>query len=135
MSAAILVNDSNDTAFDTAVASLYDVSSPNFHNWMSDAEIASRAPSSQNISALQSSLRSQGFAVAATDDPAVLRIAGTAAQFQTAFGSQVHRYGTSSGKTFLRLSSAPSYQGAHAELIAAVTGAGPTRAPDRFLDR
>ena len=86
MSAAILVNNFNDTAFDAAVASLYDVSSPNFHNWMSDAEIASRAPTSQNISVLQSSLRAQGFAVAATDDPGVLRIAGTAAQFQTAFG-------------------------------------------------
>lgn len=125
MSAAILVNNFNDTAFDAAVASLYDVSSPNFHNWMSDAEIASHAPTSQSISALQSSLRAQGFAVASTDDPAVLRISGTAAQFQTSFGSQVHRYGTSSGKTFLRLSSAPSYQGTHAELVAAVTGVGP----------
>lgn len=125
MSAVILVNNSSDTAFDAAVAALYDVSSPNFHNWMSDAEITARAPAAQNISALQSSLRAQGFTVTATDDSAVLRISGTAAQFQTAFGSAVHRYGTAGGKTFLRLSAAPSYQGAHAELVAAVTGAGP----------
>ena len=124
MSAAILINNSNEAAFDAAVASRYDVSSPDFHNWMSDAEIAALAPASQSILALQSSLRAQGFAVAATDDPAVLRIAGTAEQFQTAFGAPVHRYSASSGKTFLRLASTPSYQGAHAELIAAVTGAG-----------
>ena len=132
MSAAILVNNPNEAAFDAAVASRYDVSSADFHNWMSDAEIASLAPASQNITTLQASLRAQGFTVTAGDDPGVLRIDGIASQFQTAFGAPVHRYSSSSGTTLLRLASTPSFRGAHAELIAAVAGVGATAMQPRL---
>ena len=122
MSAAIVINSSNEAAFDAAVAARYDTNSSNFHNWMTDAQIVALAPASQNSLALQSSLRAQGFTVAVTDDPGVLRVTGTAAQFQTAFAAPVHRYTAPSGKTYFKLASQPNYQGAHAELIAAVAG-------------
>jgi subtilase family serine protease len=126
MSAAVVINNPNEAAFDAAVAARYDVNSENFHHWMSDAQIASFAPPAADSLALQSSLRAQGFEVTASDDPGVLRVTGTAAQFQTAFAAPVHRYTSSSGKTYFRLATTPSYQGGHAELIAAVAGVGTT---------
>ena len=135
MSAAIVINSPSEAAFDAAVTSRYDVNSPNFHNWMSDAQIASFAPTSSETVALQSSLRAQGFGVTATEDPGVLRITGTAAQFQTAFAAPVHRYTSVSGKTYFRLASTPTYQGAHAELIAAVAGVGVAAAMEPKLAR
>ena len=126
MSAAVVINNPNEAAFDAAVASRYDANSQNFHNWMSDAQIAALAPAAADSLALQSSLRAQGFEVTASDDPGVLRVTGTATQFQTTFAAPVHRYTSSSGKTYFRLATTPNYQGAHAELIAAVAGVGAT---------
>lgn len=126
MSAAVVINNPNEAAFDAAVAARYEVNSQNFHNWMSDAQIAALAPPAADSLALQSSLRAQGFEVTASDDPGVLRVTGTAAQFQTAFATPVHRYTSPSGKTYFRLATTPDYQGAHAELIAAVAGVGAT---------
>lgn len=122
MSAAIVINNSNQAAFDAAVAARYDTNSPNFHRWLSDDQIAALAPSEANSLTVQSSLRALGFSVSTTEDAGVLRITGTAAQFQTAFSAPVHRYTAAGGKSYFRLAATPSYRGAHAELIAAVAG-------------
>jgi subtilase family serine protease len=122
MSAAILVNNPKKAAFDAAVASLYDVSSSNYHRWMSESEISSWGPVSQNVALLQASLRAEGFQVDQADDGGMLRITGSAAKFQSAFGAPVHLYRSPAGASFLRLASAAQFQGAHAELIAGVAG-------------
>ena len=68
MSAMILVNNPKVAAYDAAVASLYDVSSSNYHRWMSESEISAWGPASQDIALLQASLRAEGFRVDQADD-------------------------------------------------------------------
>ena len=122
MSALILVNNSKEAQFDAAVASLYDVNSTNYHRWMSESEISSWGPAPQDVELLQASLRAEGFQVDEANDGGMLRISGSAAKFQAAFGAPVHLYSSPAGVSFLKLASAAQFQGAHAELIAAVAG-------------
>jgi subtilase family serine protease len=130
MSAIVLITNPREAAFDAAVAALYDSSSSSYHRWMSESEISSWEPASQNVASLQGSLRAAGFQVDPAGDGGILRITGSAAKFQSAFGASVHLYSSPTGASFLKLAATPQFQGPNAELIAGVAGVdGPGMTP------
>ena len=78
-------------AFDQYVASEYDRSSPNYHQWLTPAEIGQRfGPSETDIATITSWLASQGFTVTkVTPDRMAIRFSGTAGLAESAFHTQI----------------------------------------------
>ena len=79
-------------AFDQYVASEYDRGSPDYHQWLTPAEIGQRfGPSETDIAAITGWLTSQGFAVTKiTPDRMAIRFSGTAGAAESAFHTQIH---------------------------------------------
>ncbi len=80
-------------AFDAFVASQYDPSSPNFHQWLTPEQIGQQfGPAQADIDAITSWLTSHGFTVnMVSPDRMTIRFAGTAGQVQSAFHTEIHR--------------------------------------------
>lgn len=79
-------------AFDTFVASQYDPASPNFHRWLTPAEVAATyGPAAADIASITSWLSAQGFRVdAVANDGMSIRFSGTAAQVESTFHTAIH---------------------------------------------
>jgi hypothetical protein len=79
-------------AFDQYVNTEYDRSSPNYHQWLTPAEIGQRfGPSETDIATITGWLTSQGFAVTqVTPDLMAIRFSGTAGLAESAFHTQIH---------------------------------------------
>jgi len=123
VSAVVWIKGSNDASFDAASAALSDASSASYHQWMQDADIAAYAPSTQDLATASASLAALGLSVDKVFDGGILvRVSGSAAQLQAAFGTTIHALQSANGRTLLKASAAPSYKGAHAELVGGVSG-------------
>ena len=79
-------------AFDAFVAMQYDPSSPNFHLWLTSAEVAARfGPSPDDVATVSAWLISHGLSVEeVSPDRMSIRFSGTAAQVQAAFHTPIH---------------------------------------------
>ncbi|HVJ53127.1 MAG TPA: S53 family peptidase [Aliidongia sp.] len=111
-------------AFDAAVKSRYDMNSPSYHRWMTAGEVANFAPSASDLETVKASLKAQGLKIEqVSDDGAVIKVSGSAAKMQAAFGTSI-RVKQAAGRSFLAAVGEPKYQGAHAELIDSVTSLG-----------
>lgn len=79
-------------AFDTFVASQYDQSSPNFHQWLTPQQIGAQyGPAQADISTISGWLSSHGFAVKSVGaDRMTIQFSGTAAQVESAFHTEIH---------------------------------------------
>ena len=79
-------------AFDSFVASEYDPTSPNFHQWLTADQIGERfGPAAADVEALTYWLRSQGFNVdEVSKDRVSIRFSGSAEQVQAAFHTEIH---------------------------------------------
>jgi subtilase family serine protease len=79
-------------AFDAFVASQYDASSPNFHQWLEPAEIGEKfGPSLADIATISSWLSGHGFSVdEVSKDRMTIRFGGTARQVESTFHTQIH---------------------------------------------
>ena len=123
VSAVVWIKGSNDAAFDAAAAALGDSSSASYHQWMQDADIAAYAPSAQDLATARASLAALGLSVDKVfDGGTFVRVSGSAAQLQAAFGTTIHALQSATGRTLLKASTVPSYKGAHAELVGGVSG-------------
>ena len=123
VSAVVWIKGSNDAAFDAAAAALSDPSSTSYHQWMQDADIAAYAPSAQDLATARASLAAQGLRVDKVfDGGTFVRVSGSAAQMQAAFGTTIHAQQLATGRTLLKASTTPAYKGAHAELVGGVSG-------------
>ncbi len=80
-------------AFDAFVASQYDQSSPNFHNWLTPQQIGEEfGPAQADIDAITGWLTSHGFTVnRVSPDRLTIHFAGTAGQVESAFHTAIHR--------------------------------------------
>ncbi len=78
-------------AFDRFVASQYDPSSPNFHQWISPAEVAeSYGPSAADTAAISHWLIGHGFQInEIAKDQMSIRFSGTAAQVESTFHTAI----------------------------------------------
>lgn len=79
-------------AFDAFVASQYDATSPNYHQWLQPAEVGDKfGPSPADIATLSNWLASRGLIVKeVTKDRMAIRFSGTAAQIESAFHTEIH---------------------------------------------
>jgi hypothetical protein len=79
-------------AFDQFVASQYDHSSPNFHQWLEPEDVGERfGPAQGDIDAVTGWLNSHGFSVdEVANNRMTIRFSGTAAQVESAFHTEIH---------------------------------------------
>ena len=79
-------------AFDAFVSSQYDSSSPNYHQWLTPAQIGARfGPAQADIATVSGWLASHGFTVnRVTPDGMTIHFNGTAAEVESAFHTQIH---------------------------------------------
>ena len=108
-------------AFDEFVASQYDPSSPNFHQWLSPAEIAETyGPSSADIAAISSWLAGHGFQInEIAKDQMSIRFSGTAAQVESTFHTAIDHLSVN-GEAHIGNMSDPQIPAALAPVVAGV---------------
>ena len=78
-------------AFDAFVSSQYDSGSPNFHQWLTPAQIGAQfGPAQADIATITGWLSSHGFAIRrVAPDQMTIRFSGTAAQVESAFHTEI----------------------------------------------
>jgi subtilase family serine protease len=110
-------------AFDAYVAGEYDPSSPNFHRWLTPAEIGQRfGPADSDVAALTNWLTSQGFAVKTiAPDRMSIAFSGAAGQVETAFHTQIHNLSVN-GKMHIANMTDPQIPAALAPVVVGVKG-------------
>jgi len=80
-------------AFDQAVESLYDPASPNYHRWLTDADLENYAPTASDFASVKNELAAQGFTVLSSDPHRFsLRVRGTVGTIQKAFQTELHSF-------------------------------------------
>lgn len=89
MKVTVIVKNPNQAAFAAAIDKLYDPSSPTYHHWMTDQDLAAFAPPAESVSAVRRELQSHGLRVISADRFSV-RVSGTAAKVQEAFQTSLH---------------------------------------------
>lgn len=110
-------------AFDTFVASQYDQSSPNFHQWLSPQQVGQRfGPAQADINTLSSWLAGHGFAIRSIGaDGMTIQFSGTAGQVESAFHTQIHNLSIK-GKAHIANVSDPQVPAAIAPVIVGIKG-------------
>ena len=124
MSAVVWLKGAQDARLDGAIADLYDPASPAYHRWLSSGELSAYAPAANELAAARASLEAQGLHVdQVLEGGTMVRVSGTAASLQTAFGTTIHQW-QSNTRTFFKATTAPAYQGANAQLVGGVSALG-----------
>jgi hypothetical protein len=79
-------------AFDRFVETLYDPSSPNYHQWLEPEEVGERfGPEQSDIDVTANWLRGHGFSIdEVTKDRMSIRFSGTAGQVESTFHTEIH---------------------------------------------
>jgi len=80
-------------AFDNAVNNLYESASPNFHQWMSNADLRKYAPTEAQQDIVRRELEKYGLTILSTDAFGFsIRAHGTIAQVESAFNTEMHEF-------------------------------------------
>jgi subtilase family serine protease len=105
------------------LAAQQDRASPSYHHWLSPDEFgASYGASAADLATLSAWLSSHGFSVKApSHGRTVLRFAGTSAQVEAAFHTQIHYFQSAAGRHFANVSD-PQIPAAFAPAISGITG-------------
>jgi subtilase family serine protease len=112
----------NDAAFDSAIESLYDPASPNYHHWLGDAELERYAPSAGDFESVRRELLSHGFSVVSSDPHRFsLRVRGSVATIERAFQTELHRFNYG-GRVYQAHSIDAQLTGAAGRLVDGVVG-------------
>lgn len=122
MSVTVWLRMHNRDAFDAASDRLYDPSSAQYHQWMSEESVAAYAPTAEEVAIVKEELRSHGLTLLA-DDPQRLfvRARGTVASLESTFHTQI---GTvrKGARTFHANLTQATLNGRAGELTLAVSG-------------
>ena len=110
-------------AFDRFVASEYDATSPNFHQWLSASEIGERfGPAQADIQTISNWLMSHGLTVdEVSKDRMTLRFSGTAAQVQSTLHTEIHKL-EAKGEGHVANVTNPQIPAALAPVVGGITG-------------
>ncbi len=116
-------NPEQQAAFDAFVASQYESSSPNFHQWLTPRQIGAQfGPAPADISTLTGWLAGHGFAVKSTGaDGMSIQFSGTAGQVESAFHTEIHILSVN-GKGHIANMSDPQIPAALAPVVLGVKG-------------
>jgi subtilase family serine protease len=116
----LMLNDR--AAFDNAVASLYDSTSPNFHQWMSNADLQKYAPTEAQQEIVRRELEKYGLTILSTDIFGFsIRAHGSVAQVQSAFNTEIHEF-ERNGSVFRANISNARLSGEAGGLVSSVAG-------------
>jgi subtilase family serine protease len=110
-------------AFDAFVASQYDQSSPNFHQWLTPQQIGAQyGPAQADINTISGWLSSHGFAVKSIGaDHMTIQFSGTAGQVESAFHTEIHNLNVN-GAAHIANMSDPQIPAALATVVVGVKG-------------
>ena len=108
-------------AFDAFVASQYDQSSPNYHQWLTPQQVGEQfGPSTTDIATIGSWLTGRGFTVTqVTNDRMTIRFNGTAGLVRSAFHTEIHNISVK-GKAHIANMSDPQIPAALAPVVVGV---------------
>ncbi|MGA3334419.1 MAG: protease pro-enzyme activation domain-containing protein [Terracidiphilus sp.] len=95
-----------EAAFETFISGQYDSSSPDYHQWLTPAEIGEQfGPAQADIATVTSWLTSHGFTVKqVTPDRMAIRFSGTAAQVESAFHTEIHNLSVNGAPHYANMS-------------------------------
>jgi len=110
-------------ALDLLLAQQQDRTSPNYHKWLTPAQFADRFGLSQNdIGKVTAWLKAAGFVIQSVGGGRnAITFSGTAAQVQSAFGTEIHKY-VVNGKNHIANSSAITVPAALSGVAGSVMG-------------
>jgi subtilase family serine protease len=109
-------------AFDSAVNSLYDSTSPNFHQWMSNADLRKYAPTEAQQDIVRRELAKYGLTILSTDAFGFsVRAHGTIAQVESAFNTELHEF-EHNGSVFRANISNARLSGEAGDLVSSIAG-------------
>ncbi len=93
MEATIWLKLHNQQALDATVAQLYQEGSPNYHHWLTPAQLAAYKPTAQDMAAVKQQIASTHLTVVATEPSNLyVRVRGTVAELQSVFNTRINRY-------------------------------------------
>jgi subtilase family serine protease len=109
-------------AFDEAVHQRLTPGDAEYHHWMTPTEVAAYAATDEDVDALSAELQAAGLRIVRREsDNSMIRISGSADAIERAFGTTLHNF-RHGEETYFRATSEPRFAGAHAGLIAGITG-------------
>lgn len=123
-------------SLNTLPPQLQDPSSPNYHKWLTPEQYAGRFGLSTNdVDKVVAWLQDRGFTVEGKARSRTwITFSGSAAQVQTAFGTEIHNY-VRNGKTYYANASEPSLPTALADVVLAIRSLNNIRLKPRTLVR
>ena len=121
VAATLWLKPHDEAAFEAAVVSRM-TRGPDYHHWMTQAEVAEAGPARQDVARLAESLKSAGLGVEPRGTQGdALRVTGSAQRMETAFATTLRDVQGPSGR-YRATQTEPRFAGAGGELIAGVTG-------------
>jgi subtilase family serine protease len=112
----------NQPAFDQAVDALTQKSSPTYHQWMTDADLARYAPTRETISRVRAELERNNLTIISADTNGfTLRARGTIENAARAFNTTIHNF-TLNGETFRANTTEAHLSGEATNLVTSVAG-------------
>jgi subtilase family serine protease len=122
IAATLWLKPHNEAAFEAAIARRTTKGLPDYHHWMTLADVAASEALSQDVARLVESLKAAGLAVQPRGTKGdALRVTGSAARMATAFATTFHDVQGPLGR-YRITQSEPHFTGGGAELVAGVTG-------------
>src|SRR5208283_5075181 len=113
----------NQSQFDALTRSLYDSTSPNYHHWLTQKDIAARfAPTAKEAKTVQQFFKAHNLKVVKTGpNNFYVRAQGTVGDVEKAFQVQLNNYQVR-GETMRANASDPYVEGAAGTMVRAVSG-------------
>ena len=122
VAATLWLKPRDEAAFQAAAVSRTTKGSPDYHHWMTQADVAAAGPSAQDVARLIESLKAAGLAVAPRGTQGdALRVTGPASRMEAAFATTLRDVQGASGR-YRVAQTEPRFAGAGGELVAGVTG-------------
>jgi subtilase family serine protease len=122
ISATVWLKMHNKAEFDLIVKQLYTKGSPNYHKWLTRADMKRFEPTAAEITAVESELAAHHLSVVSSDAAHFsVKFEGKTSDYESAFHTQLSRY-ILDGRILRAASVAPRMTGAATGLISGVTG-------------
>jgi subtilase family serine protease len=123
-------------AFNALIDQLHDPASPNYHHWLTAAEIGERfGPAPSDIRAVTGWLSQHGFAVnTAYTNRMVIDFSGTAGQVRTAFHTEIHNL-TVNGVAHFANTTDPQIPAALAQVVVGIVSLHDFRPVPQLVQR
>lgn len=124
ISATVWLQLHNEAQLDQLVQQQNQKGNANFHKWITQAQFNSMfGPTSQEVNAVSNYLSAKDLTVlTVAENNMYVKVEGTVAQMQKAFGVQIHNYKLSTGETHRSNTADPTVNDASGAHVAAISG-------------